>query len=323
MLLAHHSARHHASAHARGGPHAASAIEPFETTLLAQRPLPRRGVAVALAPAQRRASDTIDGRLRRSRETTPSASASSGSCATSPTTIAPDRPLQPPPLRRGARPRDGARAMRYGEGAAVLLIDIDDFKYVNDTHRPRRRRRAAAQPRGDDPAAHPRDRRARPRRRRRVRRCCSRARAPTRRAGSPRTSSQAGRDHVLALGGGLLHVTVSVGAVAFDATERRRRERPHRRRPRDVRGQGAGPRPLRRAAADVADGRRRAPQVPWEQRIRARARAPTASSCTASRSSGSATATVSPLRAAAAPARAGRQPHVSRARSSASPSGSA
>jgi diguanylate cyclase (GGDEF)-like protein/PAS domain S-box-containing protein len=158
-----------------------------------------------------------------------------------------------------------ANAMRFAESAAVLLIDIDDFKYVNDTlgHAAgdellrsiaamiQQRVRATdvlARVGGDEFAL-----------------LLPRAGAEeARRVAADLV--QAGRDHVLALGGGLLHVTVSVGAVAFDATS--------------AAGENvliAADRAMYEAKAqgrdryvvftDVTTSSERA-QMPWEQRIR-------------------------------------------------------
>jgi diguanylate cyclase (GGDEF)-like protein/PAS domain S-box-containing protein len=237
-------------------------IEPFETTLMASdRCLVE--VSLSLSPLRNAAKDTIDGVAVIARDNT-------------------ERKRLERQLRHLAD-HDGltgvfnrrrfdeelgramASAMRFGEGAAVLLIDIDDFKYVNDslghsagdellrsiTAMIQQRIRATdvlARVGGDEFALL----------------------LPRAGADEARTVAadlvQAGRDHVLALGGGLLHVTVSVGAVAFDATS--------------AAGENvliAADRAMYEAKAqgrdryvvftDVMTNATRA-QMPWEQRIR-------------------------------------------------------
>ena len=71
-----------------------------------------------------------------------------------------DGPVQPPPLRGGARPRAGATSAATAAAGRVLALDLDGFKFVNDIARPRRRRRA----RDRASAAMLRDRAARDRR---------------------------------------------------------------------------------------------------------------------------------------------------------------
>jgi len=158
-----------------------------------------------------------------------------------------------------------AAAMRFAEGSALLLIDIDDFKYVNDTlgHAAgdallrsvammiAQRVRATdvlARIGGDEFAL-----------------LLPRSGADeARRVAADLV--QATRDHALALGSGFVRVTVSIGAVAFDATSGT---------PEDV--LIAGDRAMYEAKAqgrdryvvytDATTGRTRS-EIPWEQRIR-------------------------------------------------------
>ena len=158
-----------------------------------------------------------------------------------------------------------ANAMRFSESSALLLIDIDDFKYVNDT---------LGHAAGDELL-----RSVTATLQRRVRSTDVLARVGgdefallLARAGADEARTvaadlvQAARDHTLALGGGFVRVTVSVGAVIFDATS----------------GTGenvliAGDRAMYEAKAqgrdryviyeDVTTGAERA-SMPWEQRIR-------------------------------------------------------
>jgi diguanylate cyclase (GGDEF)-like protein len=158
-----------------------------------------------------------------------------------------------------------ATAMRFDEGSALLLIDIDDFKYVNDSlghaagdellrslaamiHHRVRVTDVLARVGGDEFAL-----------------LLPRAGVDeARRVAADLV--QATRDHALALGGGFVRVTVSVGAVAFDATsgtaehvliagDRAMYEAKAQGRDRYV------------VYADVSTGTARA-EMPWEQRIR-------------------------------------------------------
>ena len=192
------------------------------------------------------------------------------------------------------RARRAVAALRR-RAARVLVLDLDHFKYVNDTPRPPRRRRA-------DRRASPTLLRARLRETRRRSRasaatsspcCCrtadrdrGRARRPTtllearpRRAPPPAGRGRAGRSRRAS------------ASRSFDG-----RRRPHRRgaagqrRPRDVRRQGGRARPLRvlrRRRARARRGSRRA--WTWVERIRARARGRRLRAATPSRSSTSAT----------------------------------
>ena len=104
-------------------------VEPFETTLLHgdHRPVEVRSRCRRCAAprvTRWRAS-------RSSRATTPSASALSASCAISPTTT-----RSPGCTTAAASTRSSAARSQTpcaSARAALLLIDIDDFKYVNDT----------------------------------------------------------------------------------------------------------------------------------------------------------------------------------------------
>ena len=161
--------------------------------------------------------------------------------------------------------RSIANALRFGEGSALVLVDIDDFKYVNDTlgHAAgdellrsiaamlQRRARATdvlARVGGDEFAL-----------------LLARASGEEARRVAADLVQMA-RDHAVALGGELVRTTVSVGAVAFDARS----------------GSGedvliAADRAMYEAKAqgrdryvvytDVTTGAGRA-QMPWEQRIR-------------------------------------------------------
>ena len=158
-----------------------------------------------------------------------------------------------------------ANARRFRESSALLLIDIDDFKFVNDT---------LGHAAGDELL-----RSVAMMTQRRVRATDVLARIGgdefgllLPRAGVEEARGvaadlvQAARDHALTLGGGIVRATVSVGAVAFDATS------------------GAGENVLiaaDRALYDAkaqgrdrfvvysdAEVRAQRPQMPWEQRIR-------------------------------------------------------
>ena len=66
------------------------------------------------------------------------------------------------------------RSARYGSEASLVIFDVDDFKLVNDTLRPRDRRRRPARDRPDRRARHPPRRQLRPHRRRGVRAAAAR-----------------------------------------------------------------------------------------------------------------------------------------------------
>ncbi|MFP5362474.1 MAG: EAL domain-containing protein [Thermoleophilia bacterium] len=158
-----------------------------------------------------------------------------------------------------------AGARRFEETSALLLIDIDDFKYVNDT---------LGHAAGDELL-----RSVAAMAQQRVRATDVLARVggdefglllPRANAGEARRVAadlvQAARDNTLMLGGGLVHTTVSVGAVAFDgasgtgenvmiAADRAMY---------DAKAQGRD----RYVVYTDATAAARRSQMPWEQRIR-------------------------------------------------------
>ena len=259
-LLAHKSAQSYECAMAAAL--TGERIEPFETTLLhADRCLVE--VSLSLSPMRSAARDEIEGVSVSARDNT-----ERKRLERQLRHLADHDPLTGLYNRRRFDEELGramANARRYDEGACVLLIDIDDFKYVNDTigHGAgdellrslagmiQQRVRATdvlARIGGDEFAL-----------------LLPRALADEARLVAA-DLVQAARDHVLALGIGLVHVTVSVGAVAFDATagtgenvliaaDRAMYEAKAQGRDRYV------------VLSDVATVAGR-PQVPWEQRIR-------------------------------------------------------
>ena len=161
--------------------------------------------------------------------------------------------------------RTMASTRRFEEPASVLLIDVDDFKYVNDT---------LGHAAGDEVL-----RSVAGMIQQRVRATDVLARVGgdefallLARAGADEAHKvaadlvQAARDHVLALGGGFVRVTVSVGAVAFDATAGTGENVliAADRAMYDAKTQGRDRFVL---SAGVRTGSGRDP-VPWEQRIR-------------------------------------------------------
>ena len=211
-LLAHHGAEDHERMMAAAL--AGERIAPFETTLLRSDRCVVE-VSLSLSPLRSPAGDMVEGIAVIARDNT-------------------ERKRLERRLRHLAE-HDGltgltnrrrfdeelaramANALRFDEGSALLLIDIDDFKYVNDT---------LGHAAGDELL-----RSVASMLQRRVRATDVLARVggdefalllPRAGADEARRVAadlvQAARDHALMLGGGFVRVTVSVGAVAFDAT---------------------------------------------------------------------------------------------------------
>ena len=149
----------------------------------------------------------------------------------------------------------GASSRRWPQGdqvggplrrrGAVLLLDLDQLQGRQRPVRPQGGRRPAqgASPRRSGP--HPRDRRPGAARRRRVRRSsCPKVDAAAGRGGRRRhREGAAPPDGACWLEHQIAQVTASVGVALFDGLDETWRS--WRGRPRDVRGQGGGPEPVR------------------------------------------------------------------------------
>ena len=259
-LLAHHSTASFERVIAAAL--AGERIEPFETTLLHSDRHPI-AVSLSLAPIRSPASDRIDGVSVSARDNT-----ERRRLERQLRHLADHDALTGLYNRRRFDDELGramANTRRFDEGAAVLLIDLDDFKYVNDTlgHAAgdellrsiasmiRQRVRATdilARIGGDEfalllPRAHADE-------------ACLVAADLVR----------AARDHALTLGGGLVRVTLSVGAVAFDATAGTAENVliAADRAMYDAKAQGRD----RYVVVDDVATNIAPTQVPWEQRIR-------------------------------------------------------
>ena len=259
-LLAHHStaAFEKVVAAALGG----ERVAPFETTLLHCDRHPVE-VSLSLAPIRSPASDRIDGVSVSARDNT-----ERRRLERQLRHLADHDALTGLYNRRRFDDELGramANTRRFDEGAAVLLIDLDDFKYVNDTlgHGAgdellrsiagmiRQRVRATdvlARIGGDEFAL-----------------ILPRASADEARLVAA-DLVRAAREHALTLGGGVVRVTLSVGAVAFGATAGTAENVliAADRAMYDAKAQGRD----RYVVVDDVMPSAGAMQVPWEQRIR-------------------------------------------------------
>ena len=189
-------------------------IAPFETTLLHCDRHPVE-VSLSLAPIRSPASDRIDGVSVSARDNT-----ERRRLERQLRHLADHDALTGLYNRRRFDDELGramANTRRFDEGAAVLLIDLDDFKYVNDT---------LGHAAGDELL---RSIAGMIRERVRATDILARIGGDEFALLLPRATAdeaclvaadlvQAAREHALTLGGGVVRVTISVGAVAFDAT---------------------------------------------------------------------------------------------------------
>ena len=237
-------------------------IAPFETTLLHCDRHPVE-VSLSLAPIRSPASDRIDGVSVSARDNT-----ERRRLERQLRHLADHDALTGLYNRRRFDDELGramANTRRFDEGAAVLLIDLDDFKYVNDTlgHAAgdellrsvaamiRERVRATdvlARIGGDEFAL-----------------LLSRASADDACLVAA-DLVRAAREHALKLGGGVVRVTISVGAVAFDAAAGTAENVliAADRAMYDAKAQGRD----RYVVVDDVATSTEPVQVPWEQRIR-------------------------------------------------------
>ena len=126
---------------------------------------------------------------------------------------------------------------------AVLYLDLDEFKVVNDTMRSRRRRRVAAPGRRAAAAAAARRRHARAPRRRRVRRAARALPARARAARSPTRCARRSSISASQWNKRSFKIGVSIGRRQPRRRARTRCERAVGRRRRVLHGEGQGPQP--------------------------------------------------------------------------------